>query len=172
MNDDFLERTVDAIVATARTGSEGQIGDGKIFVLPALETIQLFGEVHGPGSGVNLLFLTTDLMFSSRVAGAAARLGLPVRTAETAAALLELTTAADQPPLVLLDLNTPGVDPVELVPALRAAANPPRAVVAYGPHVHEERLAAATAAGCDVVLSRGQFNAHMDDVIRKWISDV
>jgi nitrogen regulatory protein PII len=47
VNDDFLERTVDAIVATARTGSEGQIGDGKIFVLPALETIQLFGEVRG-----------------------------------------------------------------------------------------------------------------------------
>ena len=48
VNDDFLERTVDAIVATARTGSEGQIGDGKIFVLPATETVQLFGEVYGP----------------------------------------------------------------------------------------------------------------------------
>jgi nitrogen regulatory protein PII len=48
VNDDFLERTVDAIITTARTGSEGQIGDGKIFVLPALETIQLFGEVRGP----------------------------------------------------------------------------------------------------------------------------
>jgi nitrogen regulatory protein PII len=48
VNDDFLERAVDTIIATARTGSEGQIGDGKIFVLPALETIQLFGEVHGP----------------------------------------------------------------------------------------------------------------------------
>src|ERR1700730_16090538 len=47
VNDDFVERTVEAIVATARTGSEGQIGDGKIFVLPALETIQLFGEVRG-----------------------------------------------------------------------------------------------------------------------------
>ncbi|HEV2968406.1 MAG TPA: P-II family nitrogen regulator [Pirellulales bacterium] len=48
VNDDFLERTVDAIVTTARTGSEGQIGDGKIFVLPAVETIQLFGDVRGP----------------------------------------------------------------------------------------------------------------------------
>ena len=48
VNDDFLERTVDTLIEAARTGPEGQIGDGKIFVLPALATIQLFGEVHGP----------------------------------------------------------------------------------------------------------------------------
>ncbi|HEX3999552.1 MAG TPA: P-II family nitrogen regulator [Pirellulales bacterium] len=48
VNDDFLERTVDTLASVARTGSEGTIGDGKIFVLPALETIQLFGEVRGP----------------------------------------------------------------------------------------------------------------------------
>jgi nitrogen regulatory protein PII len=47
VNDDFLERTVDTIAAVARTGPEGTIGDGKIFVLPTLETIQLFGEVRG-----------------------------------------------------------------------------------------------------------------------------
>ena len=48
VNDDFLERTIDTIIEVGRTGPEGQIGDGKIFVVPALETIQLFGEVHGP----------------------------------------------------------------------------------------------------------------------------
>jgi nitrogen regulatory protein P-II 1 len=48
VNDDFLERTVATLIEAARTGTEGQIGDGKIFVLPALETIQLFGEVRGP----------------------------------------------------------------------------------------------------------------------------
>jgi nitrogen regulatory protein P-II 1 len=48
VNDDLLERTIDNLIEAARTGPEGQIGDGKIFVLPALETIQLFGEVHGP----------------------------------------------------------------------------------------------------------------------------
>lgn len=48
VNDDFLERTIDCLTSAARTTTEGQIGDGKIFVMPALETIQLFGEVHGP----------------------------------------------------------------------------------------------------------------------------
>jgi len=48
VNDDFLDRTVEALSAAARTGPEGEIGDGKIFVLPALETIQIFGPLRGP----------------------------------------------------------------------------------------------------------------------------
>ncbi len=50
VNDDFLQRTIDAIVAVARTGVEGNIGDGKIFVLPALEAIQINDGARGPGA--------------------------------------------------------------------------------------------------------------------------
>ncbi len=50
VNDDFLERTIDAIVAVARTGVEGNIGDGKIFVLPAMEAIQINDGARGPGA--------------------------------------------------------------------------------------------------------------------------
>src|SRR5262245_42225775 len=39
VNEDFLERTVETLTAVARTGPEGSIGDGKIFVLPAEEAI-------------------------------------------------------------------------------------------------------------------------------------
>src|SRR5215213_5628690 len=38
VNDDFLERTVSCIESIARTGPDGNIGDGKVFVLPVLET--------------------------------------------------------------------------------------------------------------------------------------
>ena len=48
VNDDFLERTVDTIVNTARTGAEGSIGDGKIFVLPMEEAWQIGGAERGP----------------------------------------------------------------------------------------------------------------------------
>jgi nitrogen regulatory protein P-II 1 len=48
VNDDFLDRTVETITAVARTGPEGEIGDGKIFVLPSLETISLAGSLRGP----------------------------------------------------------------------------------------------------------------------------
>ncbi len=50
VNDDFLDRTLDAIIASARTGPEGTIGDGKIFVVPAGQAIQINDRAHGPGA--------------------------------------------------------------------------------------------------------------------------
>jgi nitrogen regulatory protein P-II 1 len=50
VNDDFLERTLDTLTAVARTGPEGNIGDGKIFVVPADQTIDIGGGVSGPGA--------------------------------------------------------------------------------------------------------------------------
>jgi len=49
VNDDFLDRTVEAITNVARTGPEGTIGDGKIFILPADEAIRLSDGAKGPG---------------------------------------------------------------------------------------------------------------------------
>jgi hypothetical protein len=37
-------------------------------------------------------------------------------------------------------------------------------VVAFGPHVHVDKLAAARAAGCEV-MSRGQFLTQIGDVL-------
>jgi nitrogen regulatory protein P-II 1 len=50
VNDDFLERTIDTIISVARTGPEGTIGDGKIFVVPADATIRISDDVRGPGA--------------------------------------------------------------------------------------------------------------------------
>lgn len=48
VNDDFVERTVEAISQAARTGPEGTIGDGKIFILPVDETVRISQTVRGP----------------------------------------------------------------------------------------------------------------------------
>ena len=48
VNDDFLERTLDTLSSSARTGVEGQIGDGKIFVLPIEEAIEISPHTRGP----------------------------------------------------------------------------------------------------------------------------
>ncbi len=50
VNDDFLDRSVDAILQAARTGPEGTVGDGNIFVLPADEAVQLSDGARGPGA--------------------------------------------------------------------------------------------------------------------------
>ncbi len=48
VNEDFLDRTVDTIMAVSRTGPEGNIGDGKIFVLPCDEAIDVGLMCRGP----------------------------------------------------------------------------------------------------------------------------
>ncbi len=50
VNDDFLERTLETLAEAARTGPEGTIGDGKIFVLPLEQVIQIGGTLRGPGA--------------------------------------------------------------------------------------------------------------------------
>ncbi len=41
VNEEFLEPTIDAIVKGGRTGPTGEIGDGKIFVLPLEDCIRI-----------------------------------------------------------------------------------------------------------------------------------
>ena len=48
VNDDFVDRTVEAIMSAGRSGEQGEIGDGKIFVLPVDNVIQLGGDSRGP----------------------------------------------------------------------------------------------------------------------------
>lgn len=41
VNDAFVEATVEAIIHASRTGDTGQVGDGKIFVLPLEDCIRI-----------------------------------------------------------------------------------------------------------------------------------
>jgi len=41
VNDEFVEPTIDAIIKGGRTGEAGEIGDGKIFVLPMEDCIRI-----------------------------------------------------------------------------------------------------------------------------------
>ena len=52
VNDAFVEAAVEAIVHAARTAETGQIGDGKIFVMPLDDCIRIrTGERGGPAIG-------------------------------------------------------------------------------------------------------------------------
>jgi DNA-binding NarL/FixJ family response regulator len=66
--------------------------------------------------------------------------------------------------LVVIDLRLPQVNIGVLAPELRKA-NPHAVIVACGPHVHEQALAAAAAAGCDEVITRGQFERRLDSLL-------
>jgi nitrogen regulatory protein P-II 1 len=48
VNDDFVEPTINAIIEGGRTGDDGSIGDGKIFVLPLEDCIRIRTGERGP----------------------------------------------------------------------------------------------------------------------------
>ena len=110
-----------------------------------------------------VLFLTTDLMFSSRVAGAAKSSGVAVElVADPSAAPNKLTAGCR---LALIDLTLERLNLPAAVQAIKAGA-PAAKIVAYGPHVDEAALVDATDAGCDLVLTRGQFNQQYPSLLQ------
>lgn len=110
---------------------------------------------EGGGNETNaprIVALAADLIFASRIQAAARAAGVSVRMARTADAALE-AARADSVRLVLLDLETRGVDVVDLVARIKAEGMAARVVV-FGPHVRGEDLRRARSAGADVVLAR------------------
>jgi len=116
---------------------------------------------------MNVVFLTTDLMFSSRVLGAATTLGLSLKIAPTAAAVVQ--NIAEQTQLVLVDLMLAGVELGPLVENIREKS-PAAKIVAFGPHVDEALLSSASLAGCDGVWTRSQFQQRYVELLKTCVA--
>lgn len=110
-----------------------------------------------------VVYLVPDLMFSSKIAEAAAHLGVEVQGARDAEALV---TAAWGARLVLLDLRVP-----EAFRALELlAADPATAGVASVGFVDHERLdvmETARALGCGMVLAKGAFASGLPGLLQR-----
>ena len=48
VNEDYVERTINAIIEAGRSGDQGKVGDGKIFVLPIDDCIRIRTGERGP----------------------------------------------------------------------------------------------------------------------------
>jgi hypothetical protein len=111
--------------------------------------------------------LCADLVVSSKISAAAARCDMELVVAPSADSML--TSLADKPvSLAIIDLSCSGGAVESIVPRLRGLATPPKFVIAFGPHVHEQLLAAAAAAGCDRVLSRGQMIGQAEAILDEY----
>jgi CheY-like chemotaxis protein len=113
---------------------------------------------------MSVLALVSDLMMRSQLSGAASRAGVQLAIAGSETGLLQAAEAS-RPRLVILDLSHPRLDAASFVPRVRELVGKEGAILAFGPHVHKGLLEAASAAGCDTVISRGQFHASMESIL-------
>jgi CheY-like chemotaxis protein len=112
--------------------------------------------------------LCDDLIFYSRVSGAAEAAGRAVRMVRTAEQLAAAARTAP-PAGVIVDLQNPGLDLPGLLAALKGACPVMPRVIAYGSHVAADVLRAARQAGCDRVLPRSQFVEVLGAEIGEWL---
>ena len=111
---------------------------------------------------MSLLLLSTDLMATSKVSAAAKLAGVVMTSISPAKAMADSDLSSTD--MIAIDLTAPISDISGLVEALREK-NPSAKIIAFGPHVHEAKLEAATQAGCDQVMPRGAFHKQIDAIL-------
>ena len=110
--------------------------------------------------------LVADMIFASRVRGAAQSAGVTAVTVSSAARLVESARQL-RPRVLLIDLETRGVDAAALVAQLKGAAETAAIpIVAFGSHLNVDALHAAREAGADRVLARSAFVRDLPELLR------
>lgn len=111
-----------------------------------------------------IVAISNDLMATAPIENAARQAGATCKVVAPAAA----ADCSESPHLVLLDLSaTSEVGPL-VATLLQQFASAP--IVAFGPHVHADKLKAASEAGCQQVLTRGQFHQQVVPLVASYMA--
>jgi DNA-binding NarL/FixJ family response regulator len=105
--------------------------------------------------------LMDDLFFQMKLAETAKQLGVEVKVAANAEALMGLMASGAK--LIIVDLNARS-QPLAAIEELRQAHKDVR-VVGFLSHVQRELAAQAQAAGCDEVLPRSSFTQNLAAIL-------
>jgi DNA-binding NarL/FixJ family response regulator len=105
--------------------------------------------------------LMDDLFFQMKLAETAKQLGVEVKVATNADALLGLLQPL--PRLVIVDLNSRS-QPIQAIERVRAA-QPDLPVIGFLSHVQRDLAAQAQSAGCSEVMPRSAFTQRLADIL-------
>lgn len=113
-----------------------------------------------------ILVAVDDLMFASRISSAAKAAGVEIRFARSPQAIAD-AVRAHAPRLVILDLNSRGINPLAAVAALKGdAALSATPIVGFVSHVQADLIAQARAAGVDRVMARSAFVTELPQLLK------
>jgi len=112
-----------------------------------------------------VLCAVDDLMFSIKISTAAKALGVDIYFERSPDNLLP-RIREKQPSLVIFDLNSARLQPVEAIRAMKAdAALAQIRTLGYVSHVQTDTIAAARQAGIDDVMARSAFADRLAQIL-------
>lgn len=111
---------------------------------------------------MKILAAIQDLMFSSKV-NAVAR-GKPIEWLKRGTRVVDQVTAS-KPDVLLIDLGAPQLDAVNAIREIKSGDCKGTTVIGYVDHTRGDLIEAARAAGCDQVLSKGEFARRLPELL-------
>jgi CheY-like chemotaxis protein len=112
-----------------------------------------------------VLAAVDDLLFSSKIRATARAAGVDVTFARSRIDVLAQARLL-QPALIVFDLNSPKIEPIETIAALKAdPALAQLRTLGFVSHVDTSVINAARAAGADEVLARSAFAGQLAHIL-------
>ncbi len=106
-----------------------------------------------------------DLLFSIKIKAAAKALGVDIYFERTPELVLA-RVREKQPSLVIFDLNSSKMRPMEALAAMKADASVAAIrTLGFVSHVDSAAIAAAWTAGVDQVMARSAFSAQLGEIL-------
>lgn len=114
-----------------------------------------------------ILVAVDDMFFAARIRSTAETLGLPVSLVKTGPDLIQKAESL-LPSLIIVDLNSERVDPIESIRQLKTSPNLKRLpVIGFLSHVQTDLKLMAEQAGCDTVMPRSAFTQRLPEILRQ-----
>jgi PleD family two-component response regulator len=113
-----------------------------------------------------LLAVLDDLFFRVKIAAAAKQAGLEIDFVQTQKDAL--AKAAEDPLLIILDLNSLSLKPLDVIAKLKANdATKGISVLGFVSHVQGELKQKAQEMGCDMVMARSAFSLNLPMILKR-----
>lgn len=112
-----------------------------------------------------IVAVVDDLLFSSKIRGAAQHAGQTIHFVRSPAALID-EIREKQPGLVIFDLDRASLSPIAAIASVKAQADLVHIpLVGFVSHVHTDVIDAARRAGIDQVMARSAFVAKLPELL-------
>ncbi|HBB97340.1 MAG TPA: hypothetical protein DC054_18330 [Blastocatellia bacterium] len=109
----------------------------------------------------NVIAAVDDLFFASKIRGTAEQAGIPVSFARKIEGLIE-SALQNQPAVIIVDLHSQKIDPIELARQLKADERlRDIPLVGFFSHVQTELQQQAQTAGFNQVMPRSMFTKNL-----------